>query len=181
MAPAASSKSNPRVFLDIAIGGEWVGRVVIELLADKVPDTAENFRRLCTGERAGRSGKSRLHYKGSAFHRVVPGFMCQGGDITAGNGTGGESALDGAARHFPDEGFAVKHDGPGVVSMANAGPNTNGSQFFITVDKAPWLDGRHVAFGRVVAGMGAVRAIDRTGTWSGKTVKPVVITDCGVL
>uniref|UniRef100_A0A0E0M5K7 Peptidyl-prolyl cis-trans isomerase n=1 Tax=Oryza punctata TaxID=4537 RepID=A0A0E0M5K7_ORYPU len=180
MAPA-SSNSKPRVFLDIVIGGERAGRVVIELFADKVPDTAENFRRLCTGERIGRSGKNKLHYKGSTFHRVVPGFMCQGGDITAGNGTGGESALDGAGRHFADEGFAVKHDGPGVVSMANAGPNTNGSQFFITVDKAPWLDGRHVAFGRVVAGMDAVCAIDRTGTWSSKTVKPVVIADCGEL
>ncbi|EEE50586.1 hypothetical protein OsJ_30759 [Oryza sativa Japonica Group] len=158
MAPAASSKSNPRVFLDIAIGGEWVGRVVIELLADKAPLQGVG-----------------VPPRGARVH--VPGRRHQ----RPGTAPGGESALDGAARHFPDEGFAVKHDGPGVVSMANAGPNTNGSQFFITVDKAPWLDGRHVAFGRVVAGMGAVRAIDRTGTWSGKTVKPVVITDCGVL
>ncbi|KAF0930436.1 hypothetical protein E2562_032777 [Oryza meyeriana var. granulata] len=179
MAPA--SKTNPRVFLDIDIGGERVGRVVIELFADKLPATAENFRRLCTGERSARSGKNNLHYKGSTFHRVVPGFMCQGGDITAGNGTGGESALEGAGRYFNDEGFGVKHDGPGVVSMANAGPNTNGSQFFITIDRAPWLDGRHVAFGRVVDGMDVLRAVDRAGTWSGKTVKPVMIADCGEL
>ncbi|XP_040384231.1 peptidyl-prolyl cis-trans isomerase [Oryza brachyantha] len=183
MASWSSSKTNPRVFLDIDIGGERAGRVVIELFADKVPRTAENFRRLCTGECGpGRSGKNKLHYKGSTFHRVVPGFMCQGGDITAGNGTGGKSALDGAGRYFEDEGgFQVRHDGPGVVSMANAGPDTNGSQFFITVGAAPWLDGRHVAFGRVVAGMDAVLAVDRTGTWSGKTAKPVVIADCGVL
>ncbi|KAL6623067.1 hypothetical protein ACP70R_032946 [Stipagrostis hirtigluma subsp. patula] len=179
MAPA--SKTNPKVFLDIAIGSERVGRVVIELYADKLPKTAENFRLLCTGERAGRSGR-KLHYKGAPFHRVVPGFMCQGGDITAGNGTGGESAL-GGDRYFADEGLGVvRHDAPGVVSMANAGPNTNGSQFFITFTAAPWLDGRHVAFGRVVEGMdAAVRAIEKAGSVSGRTVKPVVIADCGEL
>ncbi|KAG8043169.1 hypothetical protein GUJ93_ZPchr0012g20591 [Zizania palustris] len=177
---APPSMSNPRVFLDIDIDDEKMGRVEIELFADMVPRTAENFRLLCTGERGNsrHSGK-KLHYKGSTFHRVVPGFMCQGGDITVGNGTGGEPALPDAGRHFPDEGFKVPHDGPGVVSMANAGPNSNGSQFFITVDKAPWLDNRHVAFGRVVTGMDTVRAIDSAGSSSGKTVKPVVIADCG--
>ncbi|TKV94373.1 hypothetical protein SEVIR_9G290000v4 [Setaria viridis] len=178
MAPTRSN--HPRVFLDINIGGEHVGRVVIELFADEVPNTAENFRMLCTGERGtGRWSGKRLHYKGAPFHRVVPGFMCQGGDITASNGTGGESAL-GYGRYFPDEGFsAVKHDGPGVVSMANAGPNTNGSQFFITFAETPWLDDRHVAFGRVVEGMDAVRAIEKAGSMSGRTVRPVVIADCG--
>ncbi|RLN42890.1 peptidyl-prolyl cis-trans isomerase [Panicum miliaceum] len=179
MAPARSNP-NPRVFLDLNIGGERVGRVVIELFADKVPKAAENFRLLCTGERGnGRWSGKRLHYKSAPFHRVVPGFMCQGGDITASNGTGGESAI-GDGRYFPDEGLGtVRHDAPGVVSMANAGPNTNGSQFFITFAKAPWLDGRHVAFGRVVDGMGAVRAIEKAGSMSGRTVRPVIIADCG--
>ncbi|PUZ39625.1 hypothetical protein GQ55_9G342800 [Panicum hallii var. hallii] len=175
MAPTRRNQ-NPIVFLDLNIGGEYVGRVVIELFADKVPKAAENFRLLCTGERG-----NGLHYKGVPFHRVVPGFMCQGGDITAGNGTGGESAI-GDGRYFPDEGLgAVRHDAPGVVSMANAGPNTNGSQFFITFDEAPWLDGRHVAFGRVVDGMRVVRAIEKAGSMSGRTVRPVVIAHCDEL
>jgi peptidylprolyl isomerase len=171
---APRQQSNPKVYLDLTIGGQRVGRVVIELYADKVPMTAENFRLLCTGERGtGRWSGRRLHYKGVPFHPVLPGFMCQGGDITAGNGTGGESAV-GEGRYFADEGL-------GVVSMANAGPNTNGSQFFITFDEAPWLDGRHVAFGRVVEGMDAVRPVDRAGSTSGRTVKPVLIADCGDL
>jgi peptidylprolyl isomerase len=176
------NNQNPRVFLVLNIGGVTVGRVVIELFADKVPKTAENFRLLCTGERGvGKWSGKRLHYKGAAFHRVVPGFMCQGGDITAGNGTGGESAI-GDARYFADEAFgAVRHDGAGVVSMANAGPNTNGSQFFITFADAPWLDGRHVAFGRVVDGMDALRAIEKAGSISGRTMRHVVIADCGEL
>ncbi|XP_066342867.1 peptidyl-prolyl cis-trans isomerase-like [Miscanthus floridulus] len=177
------NNQNPRVFLDLSIDGEKVGRVVIELFADKVPKTAENFRLLCTGERgAGRWSGKRLHYKGAPFHRVVPGFMCQGGDITAGNGTGGESALGDGGRYFADEALGVvRHSGPGVVSMANAGPNTNGSQFFITFADAPWLDGRHVAFGRVEQGMDAVRAVEKAGSMSGRTVRPVVIADCGEL
>ena len=182
MAPTRSNPTNPRVFLDLNIGGERVGRVVIELFADKVPKTAENFRLLCTGERGtGRWSGKRLHYKSAPFHRVVPGFMCQGGDITASNGTGGESAI-GDGRYFPDEGLgAVRHDGPGVVSMANAGPNTNGSQFFIIFAETPWLDGRHVAFGRIEDGMDAVRAIEKAGSMSGRTVRPVIIADCGQL
>ncbi|KAF8646125.1 hypothetical protein HU200_065971 [Digitaria exilis] len=173
MAPMRSNRSNPMVFLDLSVGGEPAGRVVIELFADKAPKAAENFRLLCTGERgAGRWSGRRLHYKGAPFHRV-------GGDITAGNGTGGECAF-GDGRYFPDEGLgAVRHDGPGVVSMANAGPNTNGSQFFITFAEAPWLDGRHVAFGRVVDGMEAVTAVEKAGSMSGRTVRPVVIADCG--
>ncbi|OAY69031.1 Peptidyl-prolyl cis-trans isomerase [Ananas comosus] len=169
---------NPRVYFDITIGGAPAGRMVMELFADKTPTTAENFRALCTGEKGkGRAGKP-LHYKGSTFHRVIPGFMCQGGDFTAGNGTGGES-IYGAT--FKDENFELKHTGCGMLSMANAGPNTNGSQFFICTAKTPWLDGKHVVFGKVVEGTEALAAVEKAGSQSGRTVKPVVIADCGQL
>ena len=170
--------NNPKVFFDILIGKAKAGRVVMELFADKVPRTAENFRCLCTGEKGlGASGKP-LHYKGSTFHRIIPSFMCQGGDFTRGNGTGGESIY---GAKFADENFRLRHMGPGVLSMANAGPNTNGSQFFITFAETPWLDGRHVAFGRVVEGLDVVRAIEKAGSMSGRTVRPVIIADCGEL
>jgi len=167
-----------KVFFDMSIGGAPSGRIVMELREDVVPKTAENFRALCTGEKGmGKSGKP-LHFKGSAFHRVIPQFMCQGGDFTAGNGTGGESIY---GAKFADENFQLKHTGPGVLSMANAGPNTNGSQFFLCTVKTDWLDGKHCVFGNVVEGMNVVKAIEAVGSQSGKTSKPVVIADCGQL
>jgi peptidylprolyl isomerase len=170
--------ANPRVFFDITIGGVPKGRIVFELFADKTPKTAENFRALCTGEKGiGRSGKP-LHYKGSTFHRIIQQFMCQGGDFTRGNGTGGESIY---GEKFADENFQLRHDRPGLLSMANAGPNTNGSQFFITTVVTPWLDGKHVVFGRVESGMEVVQAMEAVGSRSGSTSAPVVIADCGQL
>ncbi|DBA76983.1 hypothetical protein WJX77_003955 [Trebouxia sp. C0004] len=169
---------NPRVYLDIDIGGQPVGRVVIELFADIVPKTCENFRCLCTGERGvGTSGR-KLHFKHSKFHRIITNFMCQGGDFTRGDGTGGESIY---GPTFADENFQLKHDGPGMLSMANAGPNTNGSQFFLCTVVCPWLDGKHVVFGKVVEGMALVRKAEATGTQSGKPRQPVLIADSGEL
>ncbi len=173
-----SETPNPRVYFDVTIGDDAAGRIVFELHADVVPKTAENFRALCTGEKgAGRSAKP-LHYKGSTFHRVIPDFMCQGGDFTAGNGTGGESIY---GAKFADENFDIKHTEPGLLSMANAGPGTNGSQFFITTARTPWLDGKHVVFGRVTDGMDVVRAMEAQGSQSGRTRQRIAIADCGQL
>jgi len=170
--------ANPVVFFDIAIGGSPVGRIEMTLRADVVPKTAENFRALCTGEKGvGRSGKP-LHFKGSAFHRVIPNFMCQGGDFTAGNGTGGESIY---GSKFADENFTLQHTGPGILSMANAGPNTNGSQFFLCTAETPWLNGKHCVFGSVTKGMEVVKQIEGYGSQSGQTKAPVVIVECGQL
>merc|ERR1712100_933610 len=160
----------------MTIGGSPAGRVTFELYNDVVPKTTENFRALCTGEKGkGRSGKA-LHFKGSTFHRVIPGFMCQGGDFTRGDGTGGESIY---GEKFRDENFKHKHTGPGVLSMANAGPNTNGSQFFLCTVATPHLNGKHVVFGNVVEGMDVVKLIEKEGSSSGKTNRPVTIDNCG--
>merc|ERR1712151_301344 len=169
---------NPVVFFDVTIGGQNAGRITMELFADKCPKTAENFRALCTGEKGiGKSGKP-LHYKGSTFHRVITEFMAQGGDFTAGNGTGGESIY---GEKFADENFTIKHSKPHLLSMANAGPDTNGSQFFITFAVTSWLDGRHVVFGEVLEGAEVMAALERIGSGSGSPKKPARITDSGEL
>ncbi|XP_005108744.1 peptidyl-prolyl cis-trans isomerase E [Aplysia californica] len=171
--PAKKSRptSNPQVFLDIKIGNQDTGRVIIELRADVVPKTAENFKCLCTHEKG-------FGYKGSSFHRIIPQFMCQGGDFTKNNGTGGKSIY---GNKFADENFTLRHTQPGTLSMANSGPNSNGSQFFITTDKTDWLDDRHVVFGTVIEGMDVVRKMEAVGTKGGKPTKKVTIANCGEL
>ncbi|KAK4357434.1 hypothetical protein RND71_023044 [Anisodus tanguticus] len=172
-----SKKKNPLVFLDVSIDGKPAERIVIELFADVVPRTAENFRSLCTGEKGvGETTGKPLHYKGCLFHRVIKGFMAQGGDFSKGNGTGGESIYGGK---FADENFEVDHTEGGLLSMANSGPNTNGSQFFITFKRTPHLDGKHVVFGKVVKGMDFVKKIEQLGTINGKPSGLVKIVDCG--
>ena len=169
---------NPTVFFDVTIGGQPAGRITMQLFADVVPKTAENFRALCTGEKGvGKSGKP-LHFKGSSFHRVINEFMAQGGDFTAGNGTGGESIY---GAKFADENFLVKHTKRGDLSMANAGPNTNGSQFFLCFIPCAWLDGKHCVFGQVIDGFPVLDALESVGSGSGQTRAPCVIADCGQL
>lgn len=166
-----------KVYFDVDIDGQRAGRIVIGLYGQVVPKTVENFRSLCTGEK-GRSNHGQvLHFKGTPFHRIVSGFVIQGGDITYGDGRGGDSIYGGT---FPDENFIVKHSHAGVVSMVNTGPDSNGSQFFITCVKASWLDGEHVAFGKVLQGMDTVYAIEGgAGTYNGKPRKKAIIADSG--
>ncbi|KAL3928066.1 MAG: hypothetical protein SGBAC_012806 [Bacillariaceae sp.] len=189
------SAENPVVFFDITIGGSLKGRIEMELRADVVPKTAENFRCLCTGEKGiGRSGKL-LHFKGSAFHRVIPGFMCQGGDFTRefsffgefqtiqGNGTGGESIY---GEKFADENFKLKHVGSGILSMANSGTwldqtPMGASVLFLCTAETAWLDSKHVVFGKVISGQDVVSAIEQVGSDSGRTRIQVVISDSGQL
>ena len=161
--------ANPKVYFDITVGGDKAGRIVFELRTDVTPLTAENFRALCTGEKG-------FGYKGSPFHRIIPGFMCQGGDFTNRNGTGGKSIY---GEKFADENFILKHAEPGLLSMANAGPNSNGSQFFITTAVTKWLDGKHVVFGKVVKGLEVLMNLEKIGSQSGGTSKLVLIDDCG--
>ncbi|KAF2871497.1 peptidyl-prolyl cis-trans isomerase D [Massariosphaeria phaeospora] len=175
----ASETKRSRVFFDLTIGGSRAGRVAFELYNDIVPKTAENFRALCTGEKGeGKAGKP-LHYKGAVFHRVIKGFMIQGGDFTAGNGTGGESIY---GEKFDDENFESLHEKPFLLSMANSGPGTNGSQFFVTTVPTPHLDNKHVVFGEVISGKSIIRRIENLKTQSGdKPWEEAAILDCGEL
>ncbi|MGW3078409.1 MULTISPECIES: peptidylprolyl isomerase [unclassified Kitasatospora] len=159
------------VFFDITINDEPAGRIVFKLFDEVVPKTARNFRELATGQNG-------FGYEGSGFHRVIPAFMLQGGDFTNHNGTGGKSIY---GEKFADENFQLKHDRPGLLSMANAGRNTNGSQFFITTIVTDWLDGKHVVFGEVVEGMDLVKKIEGLGSQSGRTSAKITIAKSGVV
>lgn len=163
--------ANRRVYFDINANNDPLGRIVFELFDDVVEKTAENFHALCTGEKG-------FGYEGSIFHRIIPGFMIQGGDFTKRNGTGGKSIY---GEKFEDENFDKKHTEAGLLSMANAGSNTNGSQFFITTIATPWLDGKHVVFGNVVEGMDVVKKIEKLGSQSGLPSKQVRVIKCGAL
>jgi peptidylprolyl isomerase len=169
-APVAAE---PRVAMDVTVDDESVGTIVADLFSSTVPKTVENFRALCEGEPG-------YGYDNSPFHRIIPEFMMQGGDFTNRNGTGGYSAAS-TTDPFPDENFDIKHDARGLLSMANSGPDTNRSQFFVTFAPTPWLDGKHVVFGKVVEGMEVLDKVEQQGTRSGRPLKPVELVDCRVL
>ena len=186
--PFIPNKSNSKVFMEICTkGSSWtgysentLGRMTFELFDDTVPITTRNFRALCVGDQGNAADGSKLHYKGCVFHRIIPGFMIQGGDFTRGDGRGGASIY---GSKFKDESFAGKagsHKGPGVLSMANAGPNTNGSQFFLCTVPTPWLDGRHVVFGQLLDGWAVAKQMEGLGSSSGATSMKVFVKDCGL-
>ncbi|KAK5133277.1 Peptidyl-prolyl cis-trans isomerase H [Meristemomyces frigidus] len=172
-----ATESNPVVFFDVTVGGEPLGRITMELFADTVPRTAENFRQYCTGETKNHLGRPQ-GYKGSKFHRVIKDFMIQGGDFLNGDGTGSASIY--GTKSFADENFKLKHDTPGLLSMANSGKDTNGSQFFITCVPTAFLNDKHVVFGKVVDGMDVVKKVENVRC--GRDDKPnqeVAIAQCG--
>ncbi|WP_225802946.1 peptidylprolyl isomerase [Streptomyces sp. NK15101] len=163
--------SNENVYFEININDKPAGRITFKLFDDVVPKTAQNFRELATGEHG-------FGYAGSPFHRVIPNFMLQGGDFTRRNGTGGKSIY---GEKFEDENFKLKHDRPFLLSMANAGKNTNGSQFFITTVVTSWLDGKHVVFGEVVEGQDLVKQIESLGSDSGATKAKIEVAESGIV
>jgi len=162
-----------KVYFDMEVGGQPMGRIVFGLYGNVVPKTAENFRQLCTG-----TNPNGYSYKACPFHRIIPGFMCQGGDFTNKNGTGGMSIY---GANFDDENFELNHSKPGILSMANAGPGTNGSQFFICTGDTGFLNGKHVVFGEVLEGLDVVDKLESVGSETGQTRQAVTIADCGEL
>ena len=175
------NSSLPKVYLNIKAGKKDLGQIIIKLFTNNVPKTCQNFIALCTGEQGYTRQGKKLSYKNCPFHRIIPGFMIQGGDIENNDGTGKMSIYSINGSSFPDENFMIHHNKPGIVSMANSGPDSNGCQFFITTDAQPHLDGKHVAFGQVIKGIDIIKEIDELGTESGKPLVNVEISDCGLI